>query len=201
MTEKRTGEIKGTRTFFGSIEPLKVGRFSRPTSLSECRFQSQAESRLLLPNRGTERLAAVDAAAQGFDFFLGLRAVHAGGPVARQWRRAIGQNPADRVDYRPGFDSAAVEQASPTPVFRASAQPGPQGIAFRVPQDGEVMVVFLNGKRLESALVKMAATGRVAVGVPALGMRVREPAEKFGEFAVCFGPKNEMPVVRHQAIP
>ena len=63
------------------------------------------------------------------------------------------------------------------------------------------MVVFFNGKRFEPALVEMAAAGRVAMGVPALGMRVREPAQKLGELAVGLGPKHEMPVVGHQAIP
>jgi len=62
------------------------------------------------------------------------------------------------------------------------------------------MVVVLDGKRLKATLVEMAAARGAAMGVPALGMSVREPAEKLGQFAGPFGPKKEMPMVGHQAI-
>ena len=46
----------------------------------------------------------------------------------------------------------------------------------------------------------MSAAGRVMVSVPALRVRQRQPTQKRGQFAIRLGPKEEMPVVRHETI-
>jgi hypothetical protein len=40
----------------------------------------------------------------------------------------------------------------------------------------------------------------VVVGVPALGVRQRQPAEEARQLPGFFGPQDEVPVVRHQAV-
>src|SRR6516225_6273918 len=62
------------------------------------------------------------------------------------------------------------------------------------------VIVFLNGKRLEAALVEVSGASRVIVCMPALGVGVREPAQKSRQLLVVLGPKDKMPVVWHDAI-
>ena len=62
------------------------------------------------------------------------------------------------------------------------------------------MVVVLDRKCLEASLIQMSAAGRVMVSVPALRVRQRQPAQKRGQFAILFRPKEEMPMVRHETI-
>ena len=61
------------------------------------------------------------------------------------------------------------------------------------------MLILLDGKTLESALVEMPmADGAVGV-LPTLGVSQRETAHERGEFAVVSRPKNEVPMVGHEA--
>ena len=62
------------------------------------------------------------------------------------------------------------------------------------------MAVFGYRKGFEPSLVKVSAAGRVAMGVPTLCVGVRQPAEESGEFTLVFGPKYEVPMIRHQAV-
>src|SRR5205085_408839 len=48
--------------------------------------------------------------------------------------------------------------------------------------------------------VKRAGAGGVIMGVPALRVRVGQPAEKGGQFAVARRPKHKVPMVRHQTV-
>ncbi len=64
-------------------------------------------------------------------------------------------------------------QRTSTPIFRTLDQLGPQRIAFHVTTDGKEVVIILNGKALESALVHMPFAGTIIVGVIPHRMRRR----------------------------
>jgi len=91
-------------------------------------LQAETERGFLLPVRRTEGLAAIQAAAKGFQFLCRLRPIHAGGPVGWQSNRAGRKDLAKRIDA--GRDS--VGQASPAPLLCAFAEPRSQGVAFDV---------------------------------------------------------------------
>ena len=62
------------------------------------------------------------------------------------------------------------------------------------------MIVFLDGERLEAALIQMAGADGAVVRVPTHGVRVRQPAKKVGQVAIALGPEDEVPVIGHEAV-
>ncbi len=58
----------------------------------------------------------------------------------------------------------AVEVA-PLPVFGAANQIGFQSVPLHIPADCIEVFIVLNRKRFETALINMAGTGTVAMGV------------------------------------
>ena len=182
---------KGTQTFFS----VRL-RLAGSAACAEGRLQAEASGGFLLPFGGTERLAPVDAATQRFQFLLGLRAIHARGPTAGQCQRALRKLIAKRIVA----GRQAVGQTSPTPLLGTFAKARAQGVAFDVPQRGQVMIVILDGKCLEAALIKVPAAGGVPMGVPALRVGVRQPTKELGQLASAARPKQKMPMVRHQTI-
>jgi hypothetical protein len=116
------------------------------------------------------------------------------GPVRRDRDRPRAQ--PVRRPLAPG----PVAQAGPPPVRRPADQPGPERVPLDVPQDRVQVVVLLDGERLEPPLVQVAGPGRVVVGVPPHGMRVRQPPEKVRHVPVGNRPEDEVPVVGHQTV-
>ena len=53
--------------------------------------------------------------------------------------------------------------------------------------------------RLDGRLLKRFTVGGSAKGMPSLAVRDREPAHILGDLVVGLGPKNEMPMIRHDA--
>ena len=62
------------------------------------------------------------------------------------------------------------------------------------------MIVFLNRESPKTPLVKVARAGRVVMGMPALGMRMRQPAKEVGKLMIPLWPEHEVPVIGHDAI-
>jgi len=62
------------------------------------------------------------------------------------------------------------------------------------------MLIGLDRKRLEAALIDRPGAGTVVVGMPAFGMRHRDPPQDFREFSVASGPEEQVPMIRHQTI-
>ena len=60
------------------------------------------------------------------------------------------------------------------------------------------MAVGLHGKALVPALIEMPLAFGVRMGPPTLGVRDGEPSHEFRQFAVLFGPNDQMPVIGHQ---
>jgi len=61
------------------------------------------------------------------------------------------------------------------------------------------VVVLLDGESPEAALIQMPATGRMVMRLPALPVRVRQPAQEGSHLVVRFWPQHKMPVIGHQA--
>jgi hypothetical protein len=62
------------------------------------------------------------------------------------------------------------------------------------------VLVFLDGKCLEPALIEMAGPRRVMMGVPTHRMGVSQPPKESGDLMLRFRANNEMPVIGHHAI-
>ena len=59
------------------------------------------------------------------------------------------------------------------------------------------MLVVLDGKGLESALVKVTRSAGLMVRVPTHAVRDREPLKELADFLVGLGPDHEMPMIGH----
>ena len=144
------------------------------------------------PGGGTERGAALDRAAQGFQLLRRLGAVD-------QLR------PARRPRQRPGVEQAGGTAAVPLgqravrPVGGGRDQAGAHGVALDVAADGDQMRVVLDQEALVAALVEMALAEGAVAAVAGLGVALGQAADEAGEVAVGVGPQDEMPVVGHQA--
>ena len=66
-----------------------------------------------------------------------------------------------------------MRQTRPAPILRVDAQPRAQRVALDLAQHGIEMLIFLDRKRLETSLIKMAGPGRVVMGMPTLRERVQ----------------------------
>lgn len=62
------------------------------------------------------------------------------------------------------------------------------------------MLIGLDGKRLEAALIDRAGPSGLVRGMPSLGVGNRDPAENFRKLTVMSGPQQQVPVIGHQAI-
>ncbi len=75
-------------------------------------------------------------------------------------------------------------ETAPAPLFGSGDEVRAEWVAFEVTAHGQEVLFFLHGKRLESALLQVAAAWIVVVSVPALGMSQTEPADKPRQFPV-----------------
>lgn len=91
-------------------------------------------------------------------------------------------------------------QTAKGPVFCPLAQTGSQRIPLDVSQDGQQVLILLNGKRLEPSLVEVAGSLGAVMGVPPHGVRVSQPAEEVRELRVGLGPYDEVPVIWHDRV-
>ena len=69
-------------------------------------------------------------------------------------------------------------RATEFPVLHAFAKFGSDGIPFGVMQNRIKRIVFVDGKRLKSTLVKMPGPFRVAVSMPTHDMGVCQPPKE-----------------------
>ena len=86
------------------------------------------------------------------------------------------------------------------PVLRSFAKFGPDGIPFDVAQNRIKRIVFFDGKRLRSTLVKMPGPFRMVVSMPTHGMGVCQPSKEVRERIVIRWANHKMPVVEHQTV-
>ena len=71
-------------------------------------------------------------------------------------------------------------------------------ISLDVAADGVEVVVILNGKGFEPPLINVAGSRAVAMGMPALSVRERQPSREIRKLPVEFRPGDKMPVIRHR---
>ena len=75
----------------------------------------------------------------------------------------------------------------------------PQRVAFHIPHHRQQVIVLLDRKRLEAALVQRTGSSRAMRSVPALRMRDRHPSHELRQFSIPAGPKHKVPMVGKQA--
>ena len=91
-------------------------------------------------------------------------------------------------------------QAPPTPVLGTGHQVGPQCVSLHVPAGGRQVLIPGDGEGLEPPLVDVAGAGRLAVRMPSLRVRERQPAHEARELPIPLGPEHQVEVVRHHAV-
>ena len=99
-----------------------------------------------------------------------------------------------RVAVLPSIETA------PTPRLGTLHEIGPQSVPLHVATNREEVLVVLNGKRLEAALIHMTAARAVPMSVPAPRVRQRQPADEPGEFVVFPRPDDHVPMIGQNAI-
>ena len=77
----------------------------------------------------------------------------------------------------------------PPPLLGPLAQPATQRAALHVPTNRPQVIVRLDQKRLESPLIHVPRADRMAMGVPALRMGQRKPADKSRKVGVLPRPR------------
>lgn len=152
-----------------------AGRIRILLSIPNCRAVSTCQS--ASPN-GAPRYCPPEP----FEFPLGSRLLDVSQPPSR-FRHRPGRQPRDPGAVLP------VPKTGPTPLLGSTHQIGTQRVSLHIATDDQEMVVRSNRERLEAALVEGACAGAGVVGVPPLGMRDRDPAEVFGEFAIAVGAR------------
>jgi len=122
----------------------------------------------LLPVVVAERASAMGTPPQGLKFLRRMRLIDKLLPVLRPLNGPIGQNRQAAFILPP-------PQTSPYPVLSPGNQVRPQRVALHVAQDQKQMQASLYRETLEPPLIQMAGAGSVIMGMPALGLRVRQP--------------------------
>jgi hypothetical protein len=69
----------------------------------------------------------------------------------------------------------AKPEARPSPLGNLAHQPRPQRVSFHIPNHVQEMFVFLDRKRLESALIHVTVTHAVPMPLPPHRMRHAQP--------------------------
>jgi hypothetical protein len=111
--------------------------------------------------RHSEGLAALDAGSQA----ALLRFVEGGVDPLDPSRQARNRPRREQPRLRFGRLQPAPE-GSPPLVFGTPHELGSQRVALDLPADGEKILVRLDGKTLEAALIDVAGPRRVVVGMP-----------------------------------
>lgn len=168
---------------------------SGATSGSQGDFEVELLCDQFRPIGRAEGRASGDAFAESRQFRFGLRFLKMTEPESRARDRPL-------TEYGSGelVLLLPMKQTRPSPLFRSSAQIGSQSIAFDVPTDRQKMVVFLNGERFESPLVKVPRSRRSVMRVPALSVSQGQPAHEPRQIPVLARPQHQMPVIGHQAV-
>ena len=113
-------------------------------------------------------------------------------PIGRARHEPRGEQPAV---FR-GTAQPAI-QVAPPPLLRPANQVRALGLAFGITGHPQQVIVVLKGKRLEASLIHVAGAGRMAIGVPSLGVRQGQPADKLRQFSILPPPHDQMSVMAH----
>jgi len=97
---------------------------------------------------------------------------------------------------RGGIREMGHAQARPGPLDSLFDQPGTNGIAQHIPQDGQEMVVLLNGKTFEAPLPYMPMTS--VVPMVAADMTGHPPLHEAAQCSDCGRLHNQVKMIRHE---
>jgi len=89
--------------------------------------------------------------------------------------------------------------AAPAPVLGPLDQSGAKSVALDIAANRPQMLIALNNKALETALIQMPRANGAARGLSAVGVSHTEPAQAGRELAILLRPQHQMAVVGHEA--
>ena len=101
------------------------------------------------------------------------------GPTGATWQRPGGEQ--GLLLRGPLFPTM---KAAPPPSFGTFGQIRRQGIPFHVAANRVEVVIILDGKRLEPTLIDVSTAAAVAVSMPTLGVRQRQPTRASRQLAI-----------------
>ena len=113
-------------------------------------------------------------------------------PLTRKRRVTRKNQPRRNVPLR------TQKQRAPAPLFGPLDQVCAQGIAFDVPHHRQQVLVVLDRKGLEPALIEMSCASGSVVSVRPHGVRHREPAKELTDLPVTGRSHDEVPVIGHR---
>lgn len=159
----------------------------------------RAEGRLQTQQRRCPQYPAVaavgrltpDRVAQMSQFRFGFGAIDVGNPVSRTRQRA-------RIEKRQQRGLAPSRQTRPRPILGTSDQARPQRVAFDVAEDGQQVMVLLDGECLEASLPDMAG-GAMCFAV-AMHMSSQQPLHPAADVVVAQGPQSKVKMIGHEAV-
>src|SRR5204862_97706 len=93
-----------------------------------------------------------------------------------------------------------LHKAAPFPVLWPTDQTCSKRVSLDIPAETQEVVVVVDGKRLESALIDGAGAGGVVPDMPTLGVTTGKPVHECRQVAVGNGTENKVEVVGHQTI-
>jgi len=141
------------------------------------------------------RLPLFHALSNGLFFGFILNSIHHRNPGTR-----LRDGPF--TEQLAGFfvSRRSAPQASIFPALRTCTQIRTQRISFNVSQHGQQVLVLFDRECLEPTLIQMPSPFGVEMSMPTHRMRVRQPAEEFGELRVGLRLYHEMPVIGHDNV-
>ena len=130
---------------------------------------------------------------QGFDLGFGQGPVHAAGPPL-----GSGDRPGTEQGVILGTVSAAAPQAGPPPLGGALDQSRAHRVTLDVARHRQEVLVGLDRKGLEAALIQWPGSGGVEVGVPPAHVRSGNPVMEIRQLAVGGWYEEQVPVIAYQ---
>lgn len=179
-------EVKGVRNLL---------LLARPSSGAEGAFQAEFLDHLGCPFIVAVGAAPLDTVADGFQFTRSERLVDIFRPAG-----AAGKWPRAEQPLSLGVALMPSPKTAPLPCLGSVDQTCPQGIALHIAAEGDKMSFILHRERLESALVDVPRPCTMTMGMPPLCVGEGQPASEAGKILVFFGPDDQVPVIRQDAI-
>ncbi len=170
---------------------------ARSASWANGPFEAQSCNGACAPGSDSIRPASLKRSTQRIQLARRLGTVDATSPVTRSRDGPIRQQRSLHI-----VAGVVPPCTRPTPRFSLFGQLCPHRVPFDVSQHGVEVVVRLDGKRLETALIQVARSRSVIVCVPTLRMGDRQPTKELGNLFVrpAFRLHQHVPVVGHPRI-
>lgn len=164
-----------------------------PAPRSKACLEPQFFRSRLGPAQSPQGKALLHRPSYPFQIFAILASVHPVYPVARPLNGPC-------VEYAIAATLQGPREAGPRPRLRSLNETGSERISLHVPAHIEKVQVCLYGDGFVASLVHRPGSDGLVKGVPALRVSSCKPSHKLRHLVAALWPKNEMPVIRHNAV-